>query len=659
MNRVPRPASSRRRHIDRLVSVSRRLILLVLFPVIAAGPATSAAEPPFTRTRALDDGRFAIDESGRGVDGQVVTAPRNPTRSTIAILPDRTTGEDWGLPHLARAVADLNLLRPDAVFCVGDLVQGYTRDVDTWDREVDDYLRIVGGLDADFWPTAGNHDVISGDRDAGDRRFADRYRERFGPLHYAVRLEHGTVVVLFSDESLDGDDVTFSDDQLAWLEGVIADAADDRPVVLLMHRPLWRYRGIGWFERVHPMLVEHGVDAVIAGHFHALQRDDDRDGIQYHLLGVCGGAIDQHPLTGQFNHLSLLDLGPGDTVHVRHLPTGVVLADDFVTRADQDRGYRLKSNGRVVRIEGTLPDPRHAPVDTTIEVVVRNPIDRPLLVSVEPASAPTPWLVPGYTFLARTLADIANPATTDLDTPFQISPIDAIEVAPGETRRVPLTVRSAQTDGPPPPPEIRVTASFVDDHDRRVPIVLPRRIMVDRSDDDLSDGLPAWPIAAWAHSVYEEVEPLGSIRTSAHDGRLVIDLRFHDDRLADDDTDLAGTISGRRNPHGDLVAIEITSDEDVRRFLFEPADGMPGNPRLLVLDDEGELVEIVEDAVLRGPSTRSQPPRHGFRIEIPTLDVVSIRGLQVEVADNDRTYHTQWRRIAPRGSKIRVAPPAP
>ncbi len=620
---------------------------------------TAADDPPITRTRVLEEGRFQLDEHGRGVEGQIVTGSPTAPRSTVAILPDRTTGEDWGLPHLTRAVEDLNLLRPDAVFCVGDLVQGYTRDLDTWDREVDDYLRIVGALDTDFWPTAGNHDVISGARDASDRRFADRYRERFGPLHYAVRLDHGTVIVLFSDESLDGGDVIFSDDQRAWLKRVLESTDPATPTVLLMHRPLWRYRDVGWFDRVHPMLVEHDVDAVIAGHFHALQRDDDRDGIEYHLLGVCGGAIDQHPLTGQFNHVSLLDLGPGDEVHVRHLPTGVVLSDDFVTRADQDRGYRLKSSGRTVEVRGTLPDPRRGPVDATIDVLVRNPLDQPVLASIAPAGPPEPWLVDGHAFVARTMQDIANPATTDQDTPFLIEPVAGITIAAGETRTIPIRVRSAPTDAPPPPPEIRTTITFVDEHDRVVPVVLPRRIAVERIDDDLADGEPAWPIAAWEHSVYEEREPLGSIRTSRDGDRLAIEVRFHDDRLADDDAPLQGTVEGRRNPHGDLIVIEVRTGVGVRRFLLEPADGFPGDPRLIRLDDEGRIASIDEDAVQRGPSTRSQPPCHSLRIVIPDLAITEIRGVQVEIADNDRTYHTQWRRVAPAGGEIRVGPTSP
>ena len=629
----------------------------------------TAEEPPVPddRTKVLREGRFRLDPEGRAIDGQVVVAEPTTDRTIIGILPDRTTGEDWGLPHLERAIGDLELLKPDAVFCVGDLVQGYTRDPATWEAEVDDYLSLVNRLDAEFWPTAGNHDVISGARDSEDRRFMDRYRSRFGPLHYAVTLEHGTVVVLFSDENLDGGDVNISDRQVEWLEEVLDAAPRNRPIVLLMHRPLWRYRDVGWDRRVHPMLVEHGVDAVIAGHFHALHRDPDQDGVEYHLLGVCGGAIDQHPLTGQFNHLTLLDLGPGDDIHIRHLPAGVMLPDDFVVREDQDRAYRLKS-AKTAKIEGSLPDPWRGFVDATVSLEVRNPLDRPVRVTVEPASAPKPWLVEGHAFVARTEEDIANPATTDLDTPFRLTPPDPVMIEAKASVSIPLRFVAAATETPPPPPEVRVTLRFEDSQNRMVPIVLPRRVSVAREDPDATDAFPAWPIAAWSHSVYEEREPLGSVTTRSIDldgrPRFEVDVVLFDDLLIDDGGSEAVTIKSRRNPAGDLIVLTVRTPDGRRVFLCEPpSDPLPSGEDattvLIEIDSEGRVLGRSE-RVARWRNTGGEvSSAHRLQIVLPELDPAEITGIQVEAADNDRTYHTQWRSLAPRGDLLKLESGAP
>jgi len=81
--------------------------------------------------------------SGQALDGQKVQHVAAPRRQVFAIVPDRTTGRDWGLRYLREAVADLNRELPDAVFCVGDLVQGYSRDHDHVFKERSDFLDIV------------------------------------------------------------------------------------------------------------------------------------------------------------------------------------------------------------------------------------------------------------------------------------------------------------------------------------------------------------------------------------------------------------------------------------------------------------------------------------------------------------------------------------
>jgi hypothetical protein len=96
--------------------------------IVLTMAATSAGAPP----------HFQADDSGRATDGQVVKDGVRPRVQRIAILPDRTTGRAWGIPYLRAAVEDLNIVRPDAVFTVGDMVQGYTRSTSVWTTEADE-----------------------------------------------------------------------------------------------------------------------------------------------------------------------------------------------------------------------------------------------------------------------------------------------------------------------------------------------------------------------------------------------------------------------------------------------------------------------------------------------------------------------------------------
>jgi len=182
---------------------------------------------------------FTDAPDGGAREGQVVQAPAPKRDLRIAILPDRTTGRDWGLPYLDAAVEDLNRLKPDAVFCVGDLIQGYTRRPEVWQSQMNGYLSRVKALDMPWYPTAGNHDVIAGTRDSSDRRFAELYRREVGPLWYAVDLDRLTAIILYSDENLDDRSIILGDEQFGWLKGQLDRAkARNVPSILLMHRPL-------------------------------------------------------------------------------------------------------------------------------------------------------------------------------------------------------------------------------------------------------------------------------------------------------------------------------------------------------------------------------------------------------------------------------------
>lgn len=620
-------------------SVDSPSMMMLLFVVLAALVSTA---PP-SNSKAIDDGIFITTDEGMAIDGQVVHAETPPQRLRLAILPDRTTGRDWGLPYLEAAVADLQRLRPDAIFCVGDLIQGYTRNPREWDRQADEYLEIVDALPSTFFPVPGNHDVISGSRDPSDRTFVDRYRTRFGPVHYAVAFEEGTVIVLFSDEALDDRNVSFSNKQLNWLEGVLGAAPTDRPIVLLMHRPLWRYAKVKWDDRVHPLLVKHGVNAVIAGHFHALHREPDRDSIEYHLLGVCGGSIDQHPLTGQFHHLTMLDLGPGDSISIMHMPVGVTMPDDIVVRIDQDRAFKMKRAYSNVAVDGILPDPRRGAFDTSISLRLKNPTDVALMCSVAPATRVDSWAMTSLPFTTATPRDTRNESTTAFETPFVFDlPSEPVHLEPGEGATLKIGVTSPRTETSPQPPQLLITATFTDSRGRDVPIVIHRRVPIERSMQ--AGTAETFSISAWRHSVYELPERDSMATVDLSHASPSIRLTLEDDLLCFDGNDIVAT---KRNPTSDLIRILIEGNTPTpREFLLAPAD------------PEGRLIDVASGEVTSDAWTivRTDGGPASVLITLEGVASATMTGIQIEVADNDETFHTQWRRLAPKGTFLTITP---
>src|SRR5262245_22740681 len=82
--------------------------------------------------------------------------PKSDDTFHFIVFGDRTGGPAEGLKVLDQAVQDTNLLDPDLVMTVGDLINGYSQ-VNEWNAMAKDYRDIMKGLKMPWFPVAGNH----------------------------------------------------------------------------------------------------------------------------------------------------------------------------------------------------------------------------------------------------------------------------------------------------------------------------------------------------------------------------------------------------------------------------------------------------------------------------------------------------------------------
>jgi hypothetical protein len=406
----------------------------------------------------------------------------------FVIFGDRTGGPAEGVKVLAEAVADVNLLAPDLVMTVGDLIQGYN-DTPEWMTEMLEFKGIMNRLACPWFPVVGNHDLYwRGRGKAPEREHEANYEEHFGPLWYAFRHKDAWFLALHSDETNpetgkklfdDPAHQRMSPEQFDWLTETLQKTRSAKHVFVFLHHPRWLRGGYGddW-ERVHALLASAGnVKAVFAGHIHRMRYDGRKDGIEYFALATVGGAQDGFASEAGYLHeyhvVTVRDAG----LAVATFPVGAALDTRAITGAVSD-DVRDLARALEPRFEGRATFTPELGVEGACSLTVRNPARRPIEVTVTPESADSRWLyAPDHAHAtvqpgaSATFALAVSRPAASLDDAFR-RPFANVQVDYlGENLRVPLPVREwalpldlAHLPQPPRPKEERV-ATFDGDDD--------------------------------------------------------------------------------------------------------------------------------------------------------------------------------------------------
>jgi hypothetical protein len=321
----------------------------------------------------------------------------------FVVYGDRTGGVPAGLKVLEQAVKDTNLLSPDLVMTVGDLIQGYNEKPE-WMRQMAEYKEIMNELDVRWFPVAGNHDVYwRGKGEAPQGQHDSNYEEHFGPLWYTFRHKNAGFVVLYSDE---GDPVTnqkafnvgklqrMSDKQLEFLSEALKQHQELDHVFVFLHHPRWiggGYTGSNW-DTVHDMMKQAGnVSAVFAGHIHHMRYDGPKDGIEYYTLATTGGHLSAEiPGAGYLHHLNVVTVRPDD-ISVASLPVGAVMdptefTPEFVDEVNEARKVRpvITKSELLLNTDGSAAG--------QVVVSINNPSPRDMDITASIGSASRDWL---------------------------------------------------------------------------------------------------------------------------------------------------------------------------------------------------------------------------------------------------------------------------
>jgi len=257
----------------------------------------------------------------------------DPENFQFAIIGDRTGGAN-AQGTFEMAVGQLNLLQPEFVINVGDIIEGYSDEKAELHAEWDEVDAMLGRLDMPFFRTPGNHDIAN-------QTAQQVYRERYGATHYSFVYNNTLFIVLDSEDNsrpepppemkekielynrLQTEDparaqamlaefmsdeaviaglskpVEFRDDQLAFVERTLQRHPDVRWTFLFLHEPAWENPSES-FKAIQ-QLVQNRDHTFFAGHLHYYDYDE-MDGYEHITMGPAGASF-HHEGPGNVDHI--------------------------------------------------------------------------------------------------------------------------------------------------------------------------------------------------------------------------------------------------------------------------------------------------------------------------------------------------------------------
>ncbi|MDQ3814482.1 MAG: metallophosphoesterase, partial [Armatimonadota bacterium] len=299
--------------------LSPRLVVASL--LLAASPGTAHDEDtphdhPTTASAVSGTPRVVVQIEPGPNPWTHLNLHNNPRHFQFAIVTDRTGGHRPGI--FEDAVRKLNLLRPEFVMSVGDLIEGYTTNEAEIDRQWKEFMSFTAQLKMPFFYVPGNHDI-------SNPVMAKEWQKRFGRSYYHFVYQD---VLFLCVNSEDQRPANISDEQIKYMAAALEANENVRWTLVFFHQPLWTYieraeaaRATnpkappppqnGW--RKMEALLQDRPYTVFVGHNHnylKFERNDRR----YIILATTGGATAlRGPVFGEFDHVAwvtMTDDGP-------------------------------------------------------------------------------------------------------------------------------------------------------------------------------------------------------------------------------------------------------------------------------------------------------------------------------------------------------------
>ena len=265
----------------------------------------------------------------------------DPEDFRFAIVPDRAGGDHRGA--FTNALAKVNLMRPEFVMTVGDLVTGIVGP-NVLRKQQAELTNMTAKVIAPFFYVVGNHDITRSRPAYTNNNEESRmvWKEFYGEnTYYSFTYKKCLFICLNTMEGRDlrKKQVGITDGQYAWARKTLAENADVRWTFLFMHQP-GEWRTDAWEEFEKNDLKDRRY-TVFAGDWHEYLHAR-RYGRDYYILSVAGGVSANNkadgrtllgPEYGEMDHITWVTMQK-DGPHVVNLKLDGIFAGDYLDQSN-------------------------------------------------------------------------------------------------------------------------------------------------------------------------------------------------------------------------------------------------------------------------------------------------------------------------------------
>ncbi len=290
----------------------------------------------------------------------------DPSNFQFAIVADRTGGNRRGVFEVG--VEKLNLVMPEFVMCVGDLIQGYTTDTALIAQQWDEVNQIISGLKMPFFYLPGNHDITN-------KVMEKEWEKRYGRRYYNFVYKNVLFITL---DSNDDDDYNLTREQTDFVLKTLKENRGVRWTFLFMHHPIWTYDTGGRFEEIQEALKSRK-HTVIAGHEHRYHHREINNA-NYYILATtgAGSALLGEPF-GEFDHISWITMTDNGPV-MANLKLDGILPHDVANEHTRAMAEPLLSNSKLQHL--VLCNPGSKFTNGTLYLSFLNPTETDMELSL-------------------------------------------------------------------------------------------------------------------------------------------------------------------------------------------------------------------------------------------------------------------------------------